>query len=438
MPVQKARAARSLNLDVVRIECLIDLNTVDEVIPQAEVQGQPVVHTPVVLDVERVLIQRDIGFRRAAVEGDGRERPVDVVVEVVVGVVVRSGVEGDEERRLVNIVEAGLHVVAHAAHAFHVPREVVAELPFLLLRRLRGVAVLSHGDAVLEVLRRVGAVGADGVAEVGVLKNDLVQLRSAQDPVVVHVEGIERIPAHAPAADGRCGACPVRLRILVPTVANRQVVRSVQVHRPLHREERFPVRCGERAVLAREQPQRVDDLEGVLLSAFERAEVVDLVLHNRAAKRPAVLPPAVFLLLAVRVLLGLRLGVHSRVAHQREPAPAHAVRAALGHDIHDAAVAAAVLGLVARGDEVELLNGLEREELQEAADGVVVVVAAVDLVVQVAAVAAANLRRVLRALRRIGVVAKSDAGDGRGQVRELPAVQWQVLDAADIDDAADR
>ena len=38
----------------------------------------------------------------------------------------------------------------------------------------------------------------------------------------------------------------------------------------------------------------------------------------------------------------------------------------------------------------------------------------------------------------IGVEAEADAGDRRGQVRELPAVERQVLDAADVDDAADR
>ena len=87
------------------------------------------------------------------------------------------------------------------------------------------------------------------------------------------------------------------------------------------------------------------------------------------------------------------------------------VRAALGDDVHHAAVAAAVFGLVALRDEVELLDRLEREELEQAADGVVVVVAAVDLIVDVAAVAAADLRRVLRALGRIGVEAEADAGN---------------------------
>ncbi len=114
------------------------------------------------------------------------------------------------------------------------------------------------------------------------------------------------------------------------------------------------------------------------------------------------------------------------------------VGAALGDDVHHAAVAAAVLGLVALGDEVEFLDRFEREELQQAADGVVVVVAAVDLVVDVSAVAAANLRRVLRALGRVGVEAEADAGNGCREVRELPAVERQVLDALHVDDATNR
>ena len=114
------------------------------------------------------------------------------------------------------------------------------------------------------------------------------------------------------------------------------------------------------------------------------------------------------------------------------------VRAALGDDVHHAAVAPAILGLVALRDEVKFLDRLEREELQEAADRVVVVVAAVDLVVDVAAVAAANLRRVLRALGRVGVVAKADARNHHRGVGELPAVQRQILNPVDVDHPADR
>ena len=56
----------------------------------------------------------------------------------------------------------------------------------------------------------------------------------------------------------------------------------------------------ERAVLAREEAQRVDDLERVLLRALERAEEVGLVLDDRAAERAAVLIAAVVLLLDCR------------------------------------------------------------------------------------------------------------------------------------------
>ena len=153
-----------------------------------------------------------------------------------------------------------------------------------------------------------------------------------------------------------------------------------------------------------------------------------LSCDDRAAEAAAELVAAIVLLVDFVELLGFGLRVHLRVAEQLEEAALQLVRAALGDDVHHAAVAAAVLGLVALRDEVELLDRLEREELQQAADGVVVVVAAVDLVVEVAAVAARDLRRVLRALGRVGVEAEADARDRRRQIRELPAVERQALD----------
>ena len=54
--------------------------------------------------------------------------PFDVVGQVRVGVVGAARRERDEQARLVDEVDAGLEVVAEAAHAGHVPREVVAEL----------------------------------------------------------------------------------------------------------------------------------------------------------------------------------------------------------------------------------------------------------------------------------------------------------------------
>src|SRR5258708_34466332 len=85
-------------------------------------------------------------------------------------------------------------------------------------------------------------------------------------------------------------------------------------------------------------------------------------------------------------LLRLRLRVHGLVAEQLEEAAGHVVRADLGDDVHHAAVAAAVLRLRPRGHEVELLNRLEREELEEAAARVVVGVPSVNLMCKVTAV----------------------------------------------------
>jgi hypothetical protein len=123
---------------------------------------------------------------------------------------------------------------------------------------------------------------------------------------------------------------------------------------------------------------------------------------------------------------------------QLEEAARPLVRAALRHDVEHAAVAAAVFGLEPLGDEVELLDRFEREELQEAADRVVVVVAAVDLVVHVAAGAAVDLGRVLRALGRIRMEPEADAGHRCREVRELASVEREAFDAAGIDHLADR
>src|SRR4030095_2185088 len=130
---------------------------------------------------------------------------------------------------------------------------------------------------------------------------------------------------------------------------------------------------------------------GVELRALGGTEEVRAVLHDGPAERSTELVTAVVLLVHVAHLLGLRRRVHPAIAEEREATALELVRAAFSDDVHHAAVAAAVLRFVARRLEVELLDGLEREELQQAADGVVVVVAAVDLVVDVSAVAAAQL-----------------------------------------------
>jgi hypothetical protein len=64
---------------------------------------------------------------------------------------------------------------------------------------------------------------------------------------------------------------------------------------------------------------------------------------------------------------------------------------ALGNDVQHR-VAAPILGVEALCEQVIFLDGLERNRLREAADGVVVVVAAVDEGVESAAVVAVQLR----------------------------------------------
>ena len=134
----------------------------------------------------------------------------------------------------------------------------------------------------------------------------------------------------------------------------------------------------------------------------------------------------------------MRFGVERSIAQELEGAAGPDVGAALGDHVHHAADASAVLGLVVRRLEIELLDRLEREQLQQTADGIVVVVTAVDQVVDVAPVAAVDLRRELGALGGVGVETESHAGNRGGQVRELPAVQRQAFDPDRIDDAAHR
>ena len=90
----------------------------------------------------RVLLERDVRRRVAVVQRDDRNRAVHVVGQVGVLQHALARVERDEQARLVDEIDAGLEVVTDAAHAGNRPGEVVAELPLLLLRRLRRVRAL--------------------------------------------------------------------------------------------------------------------------------------------------------------------------------------------------------------------------------------------------------------------------------------------------------
>ena len=75
-----------------------------------------------------------------------------------VGIAAGAGVERQEQARLVDEVDAGFEIVAEPAHSCHVPREVIAELIFLLLRRLGRVDVLPDEHVIRECLIGIEAV----------------------------------------------------------------------------------------------------------------------------------------------------------------------------------------------------------------------------------------------------------------------------------------
>ena len=121
------RAGR-LHRDEVRILRLVELIAGHQVVAQAEVQREAVADAPVVLDVGGELLHRDVRRRVAVADRDQRNRAVDVVGDVGVEDRALAGVEGDEQARLVDEVDADLEVVAEPAQPARVPREVVAEL----------------------------------------------------------------------------------------------------------------------------------------------------------------------------------------------------------------------------------------------------------------------------------------------------------------------
>src|SRR5207253_295719 len=112
----------------------------------------------------------------------------------------------------------------------------------------------------------------------------------------------------------------------------------------------------------------------------------------RTTEAAAELVAPIVLLVEIAQLFILGQRVHRLVAKELEEAALPEIGAALGDHVQHAAVAAAVLGLEPLRLKVELLDRLQRELLQQSADSVVVVVAAVDLVVDVAAGAAVDLR----------------------------------------------
>ena len=390
--VEPARRRRRGQCNVVRHVRLVEVEAGNQVIAEADIDGQAIVHPPVILNVEPVLVHRQIRRCTRLVACDEFDRAIHVVKEMPIGVVGAAGRERDVQPRLVDVVHAGLEIVPKASHARYTPGEIVLELELALFRRLRRVGVVPDGGAVRERFLRLSCSCRDDVAKVSELEDELVQLSTPDDPVVVHVKRIELVFAIAPVFRYRLCVGAVYLRVRVAAVANREELLRRYLHRRFPREQGLAHRCRVDTVQVREQSARSDGLRRVLLRPLRGGEEMRAILDDRPTHRSAVLVAAIVLLLEVSDFFPERLRVHTLVAEVHEAAAGEVVGTALGHDIHHATVAAAEFGLVTLRDEVELLDRLEREELQQAADGIVVVVAAVDLVIDVATVAARDLR----------------------------------------------
>ena len=106
----------------------------------------------------------------------------------------------------------------------------------------------------------------------------------AEDPVVVRVDRVERVGARRPGRRRRAQRRAAWRRVGVAAVAEREVMPVVQVGRDFPREQVLANRRRKDAVLAREEPQRVDRLLRVLLRALEGGEV-KAACSRRSARR---------------------------------------------------------------------------------------------------------------------------------------------------------
>ena len=170
-------------------------------------------------------------------------------------------------------------------------------------------------------------------------------------------------------------------------------------------------------------------LPRALVDHLAGGEEERLVAPDRAAGRE---PPLVARELG-RVLAGDVRGVEAVVAVEVERAAAEAVGARAGDDVDDAALRAAELGLVAGGDDLELLDRVLRVALERAAvERVVVVGAVVDVGGRRRALA--EDREALVA-HRVGTL--GDAGHQRHQVFGVAGLERQRLDRELLDAGGD-
>src|SRR6187455_379374 len=94
--------------------------------------------------------------------------------------------------------------------------------------------------------------------------------------------------------------CPqsgtARRRSAVVSVADREVMAAAQIRGDLSREQVLAHRNRKHTVFGREQAEGVDRLLRVLLRAFKRGKVKNLVVRDRSTEAAAVLVSTIFLL----------------------------------------------------------------------------------------------------------------------------------------------
>ena len=308
----------------VRVGVLIDRHTVHVIPPDAEVQRQPIVHAPVVLDVERVEVE--FGMLTSAAPP-----LIETCVNGPVQVVRchRVGVFGDCP--LLNVMNRCGSWMKLTPALKSWPRPPIPPMlqekslrncHFFCCGLLRCVGVLRRCSRRSGRSVRIQAVGADRVAKSAYWKMNSFNFDPPSTQLwftLIELKEFSLVPHDRSAASPQLRA--VRLRVGVPAVAHRQVLLRVicVVHLARSADSRG-TGVVKTPSWSREQPERVDDLQRVLLRPLERDEEVRTVAGDRPANRAAVLLAAVVLLVEVADRFRCRFAVQRAVAEHREPA----------------------------------------------------------------------------------------------------------------------
>ena len=262
---------------------LVEVEALPEVVAEADVEGELLVHADVVLRVVVVLLDRRLVAEEAAKDrdvGDGRSLHV-LGQRVLAGETDREVAAQD---RLVDVVRADLEVVAHRAPCLR-PGEVVLVLPLDLHGRLRRVHALSHRDARGIKDGRIVRVRADEVLEVRVLEDELIELVRAHLPGVADQGRVVLVRDRAERAreDDRAGA--VLVRVLLVAVAHLQELLGSDVAGGLGGQEVVLERSADhRAVETRIDALGVDEVIGAAVQTLAGDEEVRAVLDDRTAE----------------------------------------------------------------------------------------------------------------------------------------------------------